>query len=279
VASSPTEALDEPIEGHLPGGAPGTASLSLRRLITIACDTLGAHPINVARKEQGLSQASRLWIWDAGKPARSRTITDRFGIKGPGALIATDPAMIGAGVAVGLRNLNLAQGIPNNFMEDSVLGEAAVDALASHDLVVCHARSPALCALGGNWEAKIASLEAIDRFIVGPIASRLPDFGDPTQDPDARGWRLLVTPGRLVSCASRRAEDDPVPFLIAGAWIRSVVPRPFTEIAAESSDLVIERGTDLMEFFLLGGLARTRAIGKPRIEPRSGLLWGPGTDT
>jgi hypothetical protein len=45
---------------------------------------------------------------------------------------------------------------------------------------------------------------------------------------------------------------------MAGAWVRSAVQRPFSERAALESDLRIEHGHDLMEYFLKGGLANVR---------------------
>jgi hypothetical protein len=50
-----------------------------------------------------------------------------------------------------------------------------------------------------------------------------------------------------------------------------VVRRGLSEDAAADSDLKIASPGALLEFFLLGGLARARAVGRRREE--SGTLW------
>jgi len=70
---------------------------------------------------------------------------------------------------------------------------------------------------------------------------------------------VLVMPDHYTLCSTRKHDPTPVPFLLAGAWIRSMVHRPFTEEGAADTDLVIDPGHDLMEYFLRGAMAGVRA--------------------
>lgn len=65
-------------------------------------------------------------------------------------------------------------------------------------------------------------------------------------------------PDHFTLCSTRKHDATPPPFVMAGAWIRSVVTRPFSEAAAGESDLVINPGHELMEYFLRGGLAKVK---------------------
>lgn len=105
----------------------------------------------------------------------------------------------------------------------------------------------------------MASIEAIDSEVVGPIARRLDRCGDPAVDPAAEGWRLLVMPDHFTLVGTRKHDATPVPMLMAGAWVRSVVERPFSERAGAESDLAVDPGHELMEYFLRGGLAHVRS--------------------
>ena len=122
--------------------------------------------------------------------------------------------------------------------------------------------APDEASIQGNARAKIAALEAIDRDIVGPIAERLKKCGDPEKDPASEGWRLLVLPDHVTSVTNRKHDSAPVPFMIAGAWVRSMVQRGFSEVDASGSDLKIAEGSELMEYFLRGGLRNIRARSK-----------------
>ena len=66
---------------------------------------------------------------------------------------------------------------------------------------------------------------------------------------------MLIMPDHYTLCSTRKHDATPVPFLMAGAWVRSTVARPLTEEAALASDLKIDPGHDLMEYFLRGGRA------------------------
>jgi hypothetical protein len=59
--------------------------------------------------------------------------------------------------------------------------------------------------------------------------------------------------------------DEPVPFIMVGDWVRSLVQRPWTERAARESDLQVQHGHELTEYFLFSGLKRRpSSVGRRR---------------
>ncbi|MEX2388508.1 MAG: hypothetical protein WD534_11565, partial [Phycisphaeraceae bacterium] len=66
-------------------------------------------------------------------------------------------------------------------------------------------------------------------------------------------WRLLLLPDHYTRVDTRKHDPTPVPFLMAGKRVRSLVQRPFTEAHANEADLHIPHGHELMEYFLLSG--------------------------
>jgi 2,3-bisphosphoglycerate-independent phosphoglycerate mutase len=66
-------------------------------------------------------------------------------------------------------------------------------------------------------------------------------------------WRVLVMPDHPTNIATRKHGYAPTLFAMAGTRVHSAFQRPYTEAAAKASDLHIEKGNELMEFFLRGG--------------------------
>ncbi len=256
VICTPPHAIPrEPWEPHLPRG--GEGSEVLRRLMLRSREVLAGHEVNRARIEQGLRPATMTWLWGQGTRPRVPSFKERFGVRG--AMITSVDLLAGIAAYIGWDRLDVPGLTSYHDTDYAAQGRATVDAIHQHDLVCSHVESPDELSHQGDWKTKVAALEAIDREIVGPVARELEEkFGDPQKDPGAKGWRLLVMPDHYTLCSTRKHDATPVPFLMAGAWVRSLVQRPFSEAAALESDLRIEHGHDLMEYFLRGGLASVR---------------------
>jgi 2,3-bisphosphoglycerate-independent phosphoglycerate mutase len=66
-------------------------------------------------------------------------------------------------------------------------------------------------------------------------------------------WRIMVLPDHPTNIATRKHGYAPTPFCMAGTRVQSAVQAPYSEKNAAASDLKIERGHELMEYFLRGG--------------------------
>lgn len=260
LKTTPPHAIPgDPWEIHLPQGEPEPVRV-LRRLMEISAQLFAGHEVNLARIEHGLRPATMAWIWGQGVKPAVPTFEQRFGLKG--AMITAVDLLAGIAAYLGWDRLPVAGMTSYHDTDYATQGRATVAAIRKYDIVCTHIESPDEASHQGDWKTKVAALEAIDREIVGPIVKELERYGDPQQDPEAEGWRLLVLPDHYTLVSTKKHDATPVPFVMAGAWVKAMVRRPFTERAAAESDLEIHHGHDLMEYFLRGGLALVR--GKAR---------------
>lgn len=253
----PHECIGEPWRENLPRGAGGER---LARLFLLSREVLSAHEVNIARRGAGKPEANAIWPWGPAEARPLEAFRERFGVRG--AMISPVDLLHGIARAIGWDSVEVPGLTSGADTDYAAQGRAACDALGRFDLVCAHVETPDELSHQGDWRGKVASIEAIDQHVVGPLADRLAEFGDAERDGDAEGWRILVAIDHATSCVSRRHDATPVPFVMAGAWVRSLVARRCTEADGAASDLRIDVGHELMEYFLHGGLARVRAKGR-----------------
>ena len=251
ATTPPHEIPDRPWRASIPGDP------TIRGLMEHSRACLDTHEINQARREQGLRPANMAWIWGQGTRPELPGFASRFGLTG--GMITSVDLLKGIANLIGW-DLIECPGLTSYHDTDyGAQGRVTIEALGRYDIVCCHVEAPDEASHQGDFATKIASLESIDREIVGPVMDALEDYGDPESDPGAQGWRVLVLPDHHTLCSTRRHDPTPVPFAMAGAWVRSLVPRVLTEAQARGSDLHIDPGADLMEYFLRSGLAGPRS--------------------
>jgi len=252
------EILDRAWGAALPRGGKRDEGVVLSRLMLLSREFLSGHEVNQARIEQGLRPANMAWIWGQGRGQGTRpelpSFESRFGLKG-GMIFSVD-LMGGIAKAIGWDLIECSGLTSHQETDYAKLGRATVESLARYDIVCCHIEAPAEASHQADTMTKVASLEAIDREIIGPVLKALERYGDPEHDQDAEGWRVLVLPDHYTLCSTRKHVATAVPFAMGGVWVRSVVPRVLTERQAGEADLHIEPGADLMEYFLYSGLVR-----------------------
>lgn len=239
----PHDIPDQPVASHLPRGA---GSALLLDLMGAARRVLAAHDVNGVRAQFGEKAASDIWPWGQGKAASLPSFERRFGIYG--AMITSVDLLRGIAGLLGWRNIDVP-GITSYHETDyAAQGRYSVDALDEFDIVCSHIEAPDEASHQADYVTKIASIEAIDRHIVGPVLQKLKTYEQ---------WRILIMPDHATECVTRKHHDARVPFAMAGTHRKGALPRPYTEKAARQSDLHIERGHELMDYFL-AGLAPTR---------------------
>ncbi len=253
----PHEVPGEAWEQYLPAGGNEGESAALRRLIQLSAELLAGHPVNQARLSAGLRPATLAWLWGQGTKPTVPTFESRFGLKG--AMITSVDLLRGIATYIGWDRIDVPGLTSYHTTDYAAQGRATCEMIDRYDVVCCHVEAPDEASHLGDWQTKVASLEAIDKQVIAPVVRKLRTFGDPEKDASAEGWRLLVMPDHYTPVSTRKHDATPVPFLMAGAWVRSIVPREFTEAGADESDLQVDAGHDLMEFFLRGGLATVRA--------------------
>ena len=251
----PHEILDQPFEGHLPDRAGGER---IARLMEISAEVFAAHPVNVARREAGRGEATTAWVWGQGKKPSLPRFEEAFGKRA--AIITAVDLLAGISVYAGITRLEVP-GITGyhdtDYAEKGRRGAAALD---DFDLVIVHVEAPDEASHQADLDTKIAAIEAIDTHVVGPVVEKLESFGVGEErgiDTGVGGWRVLVVPDHYTCVGTRQHDDTPVPFAMAGSWVRGLVKEDFGETNAQRADLHIAPGHDLMEYFLYSGLKRS----------------------
>lgn len=261
VTVPPHEIPRRPWAEHLPRAAGRDDVLEsgadlINRLMESARRYLPDHPVNRSRMAAGERPANMIWIWGQGTRPAMPTFEDRFGLRG--AMTTAVDLMAGIAALIGWKKLDVP-GV-SSYHDNNYEGQglATVEALDDFDVVCCHVESPDEAGHQGDWRTKVAAIEAIDAQVVGPIAAKLEEFGELVSDPRtgaaSGGWRLLVIPDHYTLVSTRKHDPTPVPFLMAGSNVRLAVERTFSERDAIGSDLRVDPGADLMEYFLRSGI-------------------------
>jgi 2,3-bisphosphoglycerate-independent phosphoglycerate mutase len=236
----PHEIPDEPIAKWLPKGK---GSEILRDIMDRSRELFANHEINRTRLETGNNPASQVWLWGQGHAPNMPTFDDRFGVAS-GCMITGVDLLRGLAVLLGWQ-VREVEGM-TSFHDTNYVGqgESTAAALDQYDLVFSHIEAPDEASHQADYKTKVASIEAIDKHVVGPVLEKLKTYPE---------WRILVMPDHPTNIATRKHGYAPTLFAMAGTRVNSAFERPYTEAAAKASDLHIERGHELMEFFLRGG--------------------------
>ncbi len=232
----PHDHIGKPVEKILPRGK---GADFLTDLMARSQQFFHNHEINKVRTDLGENQVSSIWLWGQGKRARLESFHKKFGIKGA-AITAVD-LVRGLAKLVGFDLIDVpgATGfIDTNYKGK---GQAAIEALEEYDLVLVHVEAPDEASHGGNAELKKKAIEQIDEHIVGPIYDAIQKYPS---------WRIMVLPDHPTPIGTCAHSGEPVPFAMAGTGVEGILKETFCEATAAKSGLKIDKGYELMEYFL-----------------------------
>ncbi len=232
----PHDVPDRPIADHLPKG-PG--SDLLKSLMERSRAILRDHPVNQKRREDHKRDATQIWLWGQGRAPSLKPFAEVYGKRG--AIISAVDLVRGVGVLLGWQRIDVPGATGYLDTDYAAKGRAAVAALPQFDLVCVHIEAPDEASHEGRADAKVKALEEIDRHIVGPLLEALPKHGD---------WRILVSPDHRTTLRTRAHAYGMVPFAFAGSGVAGKGQTSYDEAIAEKSDLVFEKGHNLMRRFL-----------------------------
>ncbi len=232
----PHDHIGKPVEKLLPRGK--GADL-LIQLMNQSQQLFAGHEINKVRQDLGENQVSSIWLWGQGQQARLDSFRKRYGLKGA-AITAVD-LVRGLAKLVGFDLIGVpgATGFLDTDYEGK--GQAAAKAIDEYDLVFVHVEAPDEAGHEGNAEAKKQAIEQVDKHVVGPVLEALSRH---------EKWRILLLPDHPTPVRSGAHSAAPVPFAMAGTGITGVLHAPFSESNAARAGLRIEKGCELMEYFL-----------------------------
>jgi len=200
------------------------------------------HDINKIRKDLGENQVSSIWLWGQGKRAQMESFEKRFGLKG--ALITGVDLPRGLAKLIGFDLIDVPGA--TGFIDTNYEGkaQAAIDALDKYDIVFVHIEAPDEASHNGNAALKKKAIEQIDKYIVGPVYEALKSCDN---------WKILVTPDHPTPIRTGAHSSEPVPFAMAGTNVSGILHTNFSEANAAKSGFKINKGSELMEYFLKSG--------------------------
>ena len=232
----PHDHIGEPIEKLLPRGK---GAQTLVELMARSQQLFVNHDINKVRKDLGENQVSSIWLWGQGKKTVMDRFKKRFGLKGA-AITAVD-LVRGLSKLIGFDLIEVKGA--TGFVDTNYQGKAAgaIKALDKYDIVLVHVEAPDEASHNGNIELKKKAIEQIDEHIVGPVFDALQKYP---------AWRILVLPDHPTPISTCAHSAEPVPFAMAGSDVSGILNKGFSEKNAEESGFIIEKGFELMEYFL-----------------------------
>jgi 2,3-bisphosphoglycerate-independent phosphoglycerate mutase len=114
--------------------------------------------------------------------------------------------------------------------------QLALEALEGFDGLYIHIKGPDVPAHDGDYEGKIASIEAIDAHFFAPVLDEL----------DLKRTIVAVTADHSTSCARKAHTDGPVPLLVTGGSVSPDRVSTYGETASRRGSLGHLHGTDIV---------------------------------
>lgn len=215
---------------------------ALREMMKRSYDILKNHPINIARKEAGLNPANCCWFWGAGTKPALDSFTEKTGKTG--AMISAVDLLKGIAIGAGMQVIEVEGA--NGGLHTNYTGkmEAAVKVLTEEnkDFVYIHVEAPDEMGHQGSYERKIAAIENIDRFIVGPLTEALKKKGV--------DFRLLLLPDHPTPVRLRTHTSDSVPYLLYDSTKQAGDGVLYCESCAASTGHYVAQGHNIIEKLL-----------------------------
>lgn len=238
TTSPPHSALGRSLRAAYPAGEEGGR---VGRILDRAAEVLGAHEVNQVRVDLGENPANFVWLWGSGAPAHLPPFAEEWGVRG--ACIAGSALARGVGRKAGLDVVDVAGATGDVDTDLAAKARAAAAALATHDLVLVHVQGANEVSHQRDVRAKVDVIERIDRELIAPLADALRALD---------GWRLMVASDHPTATEQDVLLPGRAPILIAGSDVPAIREYPFDEEHAARSELQVEDGPSLMEFFLRG---------------------------
>lgn len=236
-ATPPHDLSDKTVAEDFPRG-PGSDLLC--DLMNRSVGWFDGHEVNQCRMAEGKLPATNVWLWGLGRRPRLTSFQELHGVSG--AMITAVDLLRGLATLIGWDRIEVPGATGYTDTDYAAKGRYAIDALEKYDLVCVHVEAPDESSHEGDLGKKIASLESIDRDIVGPILKHLDESGEP--------FRILVTPDHPTYLSTKTHTHGDVPLTMCGEGIESDQAQYYNESLAAQSDLDLPNGWELMTRFL-----------------------------
>jgi 2,3-bisphosphoglycerate-independent phosphoglycerate mutase len=236
LTTPPHDLMDKSVGDAFPRG---TGSRLLTEIMAKSGEWLADHPVNERRRAAGQRPATHVWLWGAGRAPDFEPFTAKYGCSGT--MITAVDLLRGLAALAGWKRREVAGATGYLDTDYAAKGRAAIDELATADLVCVHVEAPDEASHQGDAAAKVKAIEEIDEKIVAPLAAHLEAAG---------GHRILVCPDHPTFIATKTHSRGGVPFVIAGTGVRPGGATAYHEGSGTAADDTILPGWTLMGQFL-----------------------------
>lgn len=237
----PHDILDKKIGDYKPQGE---YSEIIWDLMKKSYELLNHHPINEARRRQGLRPANSIWLWGEGIKPQLPSFEEKYGVEG--AVISAVDLIKGIGIGAEMTSIDVEGATGNVHTNYKGKADAAIKWLLEEDkdFIYIHLEGPDECGHRNELENKIKAIELIDEKVIGPVVEALENRNE--------AYRLMVLPDHPTPLSLRTHTDEPVPFMIYDSTKKELHSKAvcYHEEDAKKTGLMIEEGHTLMSYFI-----------------------------
>jgi len=212
----------------------------LQRLMDESRKILADHEVNRVRLDLKENPANMIWLWGQGVRPFMPKFSKLYHVEG--SIISAVDLIKGIGRIIGLDVIDVPGA--TGYYDTNYLGKAeyAIDSLKHKDFVFVHVEAPDEAGHNGDLREKIYSVEKFDKFVVGTVLNH---FKSSSEE-----FRILVLSDHATPVALKTHSRDDVCFAMYGTDIEQGAIKHFNEKEARLTKFRIDKGYELMEFFI-----------------------------
>lgn len=212
----------------------------LKRLMDESKKILADHDVNRVRLDLKENPANMIWLWGQGVRSFMPKFSKLYHVEG--SIISAVDLIKGIGRIIGLDVIDVPGA--TGYYDTNYLGKAeyAIDSLKHKDFVFVHVEAPDEAGHNGDLREKIYSVEKFDKFVVGTILSHF--------KASKEEFRIMVLYDHATPVALKTHSRDHVCFAMYGTDIEQGAIKHFNEKEARLTKFRIDKGHELMEFFI-----------------------------
>jgi 2,3-bisphosphoglycerate-independent phosphoglycerate mutase len=196
-STPPHDIVGREIAGYLPKN--GDADL-LSRCIAKSWQIFADHPVNLARRKAGKSEATHIWPWSGGHKPAFPLFVEKYGKKG-GMISAVD-LLNGIARCAGMEIIRVPGATGYLDTDYAAKARYAIDAIKHLDFLYLHIEAPDEAGHLGSIEEKVEAIQKVDE-VVGKILEEFDGV-------------LAVLPDHPTPIRIRTHSREPVPFVVTG---------------------------------------------------------------